>query len=218
MDRSRVGIVIPALNEENSIGNVVSQCCEVGIPIVVDDGSSDRTSEVSRNAGAQVVSHDVNRGYDAALNSGFVRAANLGCELVVTIDADGQHDPEMLSRFIALLDSGVDVVIGVRNKRQRLAEHCFAFLTSALYGVSDPLCGLKGYRISVYRALGHFDSFNSIGTELALFAARSGYRIEQIPINVGERDGSPRFGRRFYANYKIFRAMLLSLYKVRREE
>lgn len=214
MDRSRIGIVIPAFNEERSIGNVVRQCCDVGIPIVVDDGSSDRTGEVSTNAGAEIVRHGVNRGYDAALNSGFVRAANLGCDLVVTIDADGQHDPDVLTQFIVLLESGVDVVIGVRNKRQRIAEHCFAYLTKVLYGVSDPLCGLKGYRMSVYHALGHFDSFDSIGTELALFAARNGYRIGQIPIDVRERDGSPRFGRRLHANYKIFRAMLLSLVKV----
>lgn len=214
MDRPRVGIVIPAFNEEKSIGNVVRQCCEVGTPIVVDDGSSDRTSEISRDAGAELVRHRANQGYDAALNSGFVRAADLGCELVITIDADGQHNPQMLSRFVARLDSGADVVIGIRNKRQRLAEHCFAYLTKVLYGVSDPLCGLKGYRISVYRALGHFDSFDSIGTELALFAARNHYRIEQIPVNVRDRDGLPRFGRRLYANYKIFRAMLLSLVKV----
>lgn len=217
MDRSRVGIVIPAFNEEISIGNVVRQCREVGTPIVVDDGSSDRTSEISRDAGAEIVRHDKNQGYDTALNSGFARAAELGCELVVTIDADGQHNPQLLGRFVALLDSGADVVIGVRNKRQRLAEHCFAYLTKVLYGVSDPLCGLKGYRVSVYRSLGHFDSFDSIGTELALFAARSHYRIEQIPINVRDRDGLPRFGRRLHANYKIFRAMLLSLVKVRKK-
>lgn len=215
MDRSRVGIVIPAFNEESSIGKVVRQCCDVGLAIVVDDGSSDRTVEISRIAGAEIVSHTVNSGYDAALNSGFAKAESLGCELVVTIDADGQHDPEVLSRFVACLDNGADVVIGVRNRRQRIAEHCFAYLTKILYGVSDPLCGLKAYRISVYRALGYFDSFDSIGTELALFAARSGYRIAQIPIDVRERDGTPRFGRRLYANYKIFRALLLSLLRAR---
>jgi glycosyltransferase involved in cell wall biosynthesis len=214
MDRSRIGIVIPALNEDRSIGNVVRQCYGIGIPIVVDDGSTDNTAEVSKNAGAEVVTHSANRGYDCALNSGFARAAMLGCEYVITIDADGQHNPDVLSCVIELLDSGADVVIGIRNKQQRLAEHCFAFVAKVLYGVSDPLCGLKGYRISVYKALGHFDSFDSIGTELALFSARSGYRIEQILINIHDRDGSPRFGRRFYANYKIFRAMLLSFVKV----
>ncbi|MEI7430743.1 MAG: glycosyltransferase family 2 protein [Betaproteobacteria bacterium] len=213
MDRSRIGIVIPALNEERSIGNVVRQCCEVGVPIVVDDGSTDNTAEVSKHAGAEVITHSVNRGYDGALNSGFSRAALLGCEYIITIDADGQHNPEVLSRVIKLLDNGADVVIGIRNMQQRFAEHCFAFVTRGLYGVSDPLCGLNGYRLSVYLALGYFDSYDSIGTELALFAVRRGYTIEQIPISIQDRDGLPRFGRRFYANYKIFRAMVWSFIK-----
>lgn len=215
MVRSRVGIVIPALNEEVTIRDVVRKCRDYGIPIVVDDGSSDRTGEVSRQEGAEVVSHRVNRGYDAALNSGFLKASDLRCEYVITIDADGQHDPELLSKVITLLEQGADIVIGNRDRRQRFAEHCFALFTKVLYGVADPLCGLKGYHMKVYEALGHFDSYGSIGTELALFTVRSGYRLQQIPITVHERIGLPRFGRCFYANYKIFRAMLLSFVKIR---
>lgn len=215
MDRSRLGIVIPAHNEEHSIDSIVRKCRNYGIPIVVDDGSSDCTAKISKSEGAEVVSHRINQGYDAALDSGFHRASELGCEFVVTIDADGQHNPELIEKYFASLDNGTDIVIGIRDKRQRLAEHIFAFLTEALYGISDPLCGLKGYRMSVYRALGHFDSYGSIGTELALFAVRSGYQFKQIPISVNERIDSPRFGRKLYANYKIFRALLLSFVKIR---
>lgn len=215
MDRSRVAIIIPALNEEGSIGGVVRNCSNHGIPIVVDDGSIDCTSDVSKIEGAEVVRHPTNKGYDAALNSGFRRAAELECEFVISIDADGQHDPELIVIYIDLLNKGADVVVGIRDKYQRVAEYCFAFLTKFLYGVSDPLCGLKGYRMSVYRALGHFDSYGSIGTELTLFAARNGFRLEQIPIIVRDRDGAPRFGRRLCANYKIFRAMFLSFVTVR---
>jgi glycosyltransferase involved in cell wall biosynthesis len=207
MDRSRVGIVVPALNEERSIGAVVKLCREYGTLIVVDDGSSDATAKVAAGEGAVVVSHGVNRGYDAAIDSGFCKAAEIGCEVVVTIDADGQHNPELIGRFLALLDSGADVVVGTRNKRPRLAEHCFAALTGLMYGIRDPLCGMKAYRMPVYRALGHFDSYGSIGTELALFAARKGYRLAQVPFVVGERADAPRFGRTLQANVKIFRAM-----------
>lgn len=209
MDRSRIGIVVPALNEERSIGSVVEMCCHYGTPIVVDDGSTDGTATTARNAGATVVSHALNRGYDGAINSGFRAASEMGCDVVVTIDADGQHNPDLIGRFLATLETGVDVVIGARNKRSRLAEHCFAGLTWLLYGIRDPLCGMKGYRMPVYRALGHFDSYGSIGTELALFAARSNYRIAQIPIMVRDRVDAPRFGRTLQANLKIFRAMAL---------
>ena len=210
MDRSRVGIIIPALNEERSIGVVVRRCRDYGTPIVVDDGSSDGTGATARREGAEVVRHEVNRGYDGALNSGFRKAADLGCEYAVTIDADGQHNPEILGKVLSLLET-CDVVLGVRNKRPRVAEHCFACLTRWMYGISDPLCGLKAYRIQVYRALGHFDSCGSIGTELALFAARKGLRIAQLPVMVGERADAPRFGRSLRANGKIFRAMFLFL-------
>lgn len=213
MDRSRVGIVIPAFNEGETIGKVVLKCREYGVPIVVDDGSSDRTCEVSHQEGAEVVCHGANRGYDAALNSGFIKASELQCKYVITIDADGQHDPELLGKVAALLEHDADIVIGNRDQRQRFAELCFGMLTKFLYGISDPLCGLKGYRMKVYDALGHFDSYDSVGTELALFAVRSGYLLRQIPITVHERHGSPRFGRKLNANYKIFRAMWLSLVK-----
>lgn len=207
MERSCIGVVIPAFNESATIAVVVEKVLTYGLPIVVDDGSTDATADLARGAGAVVVSHNSNRGYDEALDSGFARAAELNCTLVITLDADGQHDPRLLKKFIAFIDEGADVVVGIRDKRQRLAEHIFAFVTKHLYGIVDPLCGMKAYRLSVYKALGHFDSYDSIGTELALFAAKTGYRIRQIAISVTERDGAPRFGRRFSANYRILRAL-----------
>jgi glycosyltransferase involved in cell wall biosynthesis len=215
MDRSRIGIVIPALNESASIVPVVTAASRFGVPIVVDDASTDSTAELAANHGATVISHSRVRGYDGALNSGFAKAAEIGCEAIVTIDADGQHDPSLLQRFIAALEGGADVVIGVRSRRQRLAEHAFAWYTSRRYGITDPLCGMKAYRTAVYTALGHFDSYKSIGTELALFAARRGYSVAQVPFNVRERKGAPRFGRSLSGNLKIVRAMCLSTWHSR---
>jgi glycosyltransferase involved in cell wall biosynthesis len=214
MDRSRVGIVIPAFNESASIVSVIEKVLNFGLPIVVDDGSTDSTAALSSLAGAVVVSHDINRGYDKALNSGFARAEELGCTSIITLDADGQHDPNLLNKFIALLDDGTDVVIGIRHRQQRLAEHIFAFVARPLYGIADPLCGMKGYRMSVYKSLGHFDSYDSIGTELALFAAKNCFRIQQIEIQLRERNDAPRFGRKFSANYRILRALVMSFIRV----
>lgn len=211
MAGSRVAVVIPALNESATIGRVVGAARQWGTCIVVDDGSSDATGRLAAEAGAVVVRHEVNRGYDAALDSGFRRAADEGCEIIVTLDADGQHDPSLVKRFLQAMDAGADVVLGVRNRRARLAEHLFACYTSLRWGVRDPLCGLKAYRTRVFRALGHFDSYGSVGTELTLFAVRGGMRVEQVPFEVHERQGQPRFGRRLAANYKIFRALALSL-------
>ena len=216
MERSSLGVVIPAFNEAGTIANVVALCNVYGRSIVIDDGSTDDTGDVAGAAGADVVRHLINKGYDAALESGFQQAAKLGCKYVITIDADGQHDPTLLAKFCSLLDAGADIVIGNRNERPRLAEVCFALLTHFLYGLRDSLCGLKGYRMSIYEKLGHFDSYNSIGTELSLFAVRNGFLMVQVPISVRERIDCPRFGRRLHANYKILRAMLLSFTHMKR--
>jgi glycosyltransferase involved in cell wall biosynthesis len=212
MDRSRVGIVIPALNESATIARIVEAAEKYGIPIVVDDGSKDNTADLARLAGGIVVSHEYNRGYDAALNSGFKKAAELGVQVIVTLDADGQHDPKLIHKFIEAIDSPADMVVGIRSRRQRLAEHLFAWYASMRFGVVDPLCGMKAYRASLYEALGHFDSYESIGTELMFFAAKNGYSFKQVNFDVLERRGESRFGMVFLGNYKILRAMILSIW------
>jgi glycosyltransferase involved in cell wall biosynthesis len=216
MERHRIAIVIPALNEAATIVQVIRAAQLKGTCVVVDDGSTDETAGLARAAGAQVVSHSSNRGYDAALDSGFRHAFETGCDVVVTLDADGQHDPGLVDRFLAAIEGGAAVALGVRSRRARLAEHMFAWYTRWRWGIADPLCGLKAYRIEVYRALGHFDSYRSIGTELMLFAARSGWPLVQIPFEVKDRAGPARFGRRVSANLKILRAMLMSLRSARR--
>jgi glycosyltransferase involved in cell wall biosynthesis len=215
MDKYRVGIVIPALNESETIKGIVESARVYGVPIVIDDGSTDNTAALAEQSGAVVVTHEKNRGYDAALNSGFEKAAELGTQIIITLDADGQHDPSHIQKFIDSIDSGADIVVGIRSRRQRFAEHLFAWYTGWRFGVKDPLCGMKAYRTAVYKALGHFDSYGSIGTELTIFTAKRGYRVGQIAFDVQERNGQSRFGKIFSANYRIIRAMMLSLWCVK---
>jgi glycosyltransferase involved in cell wall biosynthesis len=213
MERHRIGIVIPALNEEANIEPVVAGANRFGIPVVVDDASIDRTGQLAAAAGASVVTHAQRGGYDGALNSGFKRAAEIGCDYVITMDADGQHDTRTLEAFIAALERGAQLVAGVRDRRQRFAEHVFAWVGLRKWGLRDPLCGMKAYAVDVYRQLGHFDSYQSIGTELALFAASQRRRIEQVPVPTRQRVGEPRFGRSLSANQRILRALLMGLAK-----
>jgi glycosyltransferase involved in cell wall biosynthesis len=208
MDKFRVAIVIPALNESATIASIVEAVNKYGTPIVVDDGSNDNTGKLALEAGAVVLVHEHSKGYDAALNFGFKKAAELGAKIIITVDADGQHDPSLIQKFIDAIDSGIDVVVGVRSRRQRFAEHFFAWYTALCFGIKDPLCGMKAYRTDVYQELGHFDSYESIGTELIIFAVKKGYRFEEIMFDVRERNDEPRFGRVLSGNYKIIRAMM----------
>ncbi len=208
MDGYKVGVVIPAFNEATTISNIVRTVSEYGIPIVVDDGSTDKTGLLAKESGAVLISHPRNLGYDEALNSGFKKAAELDVKFIISIDADGQHNPLLIKKFIDSFSSNCDVVIGIRSRRQRLAEHFFAWYTNYRFGIKDPLCGMKAYKTSLYRMKGTFDSFGSVGTELAIFAARNGYKINQIEFDVKERDGKSRFGHIVSGNYKIIRAMI----------
>lgn len=216
MGRFRVGIVIPALNESATIAEVVGAASKYGVAIVVNDGSIDATATLAEQASAEVVSHDENRGYDAALNTGFQRAVEIGCDVIITMDADGQHDPTLIQKFIDRIYDGADVVSGVRSKRQRLAEHAFAWYTNLRFGLHDPLCGMKAYKVEVYRAQGYFDAYGSIGTALTIYAALNGYKIDEVPFVVRDRHGVSRFGHVIAGNYRIFRAMIYSICREKR--
>lgn len=212
MERSRVAIIIPALNEAGTIAKVVESVAAYGVPIVVDDGSTDATEELAKGAGAEVVRHPVNQGYDGALNSGFARAAALNCEYAITVDADGQHNPAQIGNFIRHLEEGCDLVMGNRHRYQRIAEVIFARVAWMLWKVSDPVCGMKAYHMDWYRKFGYFDSFHSIGTELAIRSIASGCKFIEVPIVTRERLDAPRFARTFAANMKILRAMAILVY------
>ena len=208
MDRSQVAVVIPAFNERETIRAVVRSVEQYGTPIVVDDASSDGTGAEAAAAGATVVRLASNGGYDKALDAGFAEANRLGMSAVVTIDGDGQHDPDSIGSFLSELAGGADLVVGIRPHKARIAEGLFALMTRARYGLSDPLCGLKAYRIELYQSLGHFDRRDSVGTELMFHGLRNGFRLRQIRIPLRPRDGESRFGQSFQANLKILRAIL----------
>lgn len=210
MVRPEVAIIIPAFNEEKTIGKVISSISIYGTVIVVNDASTDGTALEAANGGAVLVNHKENLGYDAALNAGFSKAAELGCSYAVTFDADGQHEASLVPEFIAALEKGNVVVVGARPKKARISEKLFALITNMLYGVRDPLCGMKGYRMSLYKERGYFDSYRSIGSEMMLYAVKNRYPYVQIDVPISQRVDKPRFGRLIKSNIKILRASLLS--------
>lgn len=208
----RCGIVIPAYNEETSIASMVGRICAYGTVIVVSDASSDATDERALAAGALVVRHPTNRGYDAALRTGFAKACDLGLAYVISCDADGQHDPRVVPRFFKALDAGCWVATGVRDQRPRLAESLFAMFTAWRWGIRDPMCGMKAYRTEIFKAMGHCGSYASVGSEALLFAARQRLPIAQLPIPIHQRDhGVSRFGATWKAEKRIIVAALAAL-------
>lgn len=207
----RLAAVIPAFNEARSIQAIVQQVSQRALAIVVDDGSTDDTASLARAAGAYVVSHPFNRGYDVALETGLQTAIDLGCTLAVTMDADGQHDPRLLDRFLEEFDNGADLIVGVRDHRQRWSETLFSIFARQIWALHDPLCGMKGYRLSKIINKYSINTYPSVGTELPILLIRNGIIPHQISVKTRPRNEKSRFGSGLSANVKIVKALLYGL-------
>lgn len=204
----KAAIVIPAFNEANSIAAVVEAVRAYGTPIVVDDGSTDDTGPLATAAGAVVVRQDSNQGYDAALARGFAKADEIGAHIVVTADADGQLAPASIPLIIDQLARGpAQLVLGVRETGSaRWSEALFNLYSRLRFGVPDILCGMKGFRIEVYRAHRAWMDRLSVYTAMALAALRAKTAFALVPVPVQSRSGPSRFGGAWKANLKIARA------------
>ena len=212
MGRDRLAVVIPAYCEERTIAAVVRAAREHAEVIVVDDCSHDATGERANEAGATVVRNEVNQGYDGTLSAGFAAAAAADFTHVVTLDADGEHDPALVAAFkAALLDRRVALVLGVRPRKQRLAETVMGLVIRWRFGAYDILCGMKGYDLALWQTNGGFDHHEGIGTELAVNALKAGVPFKEIRVGGTPRADAPRFDRRLRANLRIFRALGRSL-------
>lgn len=214
MDKKKIIAIIPALNEEKTISNVIKGVKKyVDEIVLVNDASSDKTQIIAQKEGVIVISHKKNEGYDKSIDDGFKLATDMGATIILTFDGDGQHSPEDIPKIVApILKGEADVVVGKRPYYLRIAEYLFAFVGKFKADIEDPLCGLKAYHIKVYKDVGYFDRISSIGTQLMFNAKSKGYRVLQRSITLNRRSDIPRFGRRVKANWKIFKAIVKTLY------
>ena len=106
-------VIIPAYNAGNTIGDIVREVCQLGIPVLaVDDGSTDGTAGELQHLPVNVITHNWNQGKGAALRTGFAWALKHGFSGVVTLDADGQHDPQSVGLLArTAMDGGIDILI-----------------------------------------------------------------------------------------------------------
>lgn len=196
-----ISIVIPALNEEETIGAVVRAvprdiASEV---IVVDNGSDDRTAERAREAGARVVS-EPRRGYGRACRAG-VGAVAAGCEIIVFLDGDGSDCPELMNRLVDPIKARThDFVIGSRtrgrreqgsmNFQQLFAGRAAGLLIGALYGVRyTDMCPFRAIRRDALARLSMREETYGWNLEMQMRAARANLRILEVPVEHRRRAG-----------------------------
>jgi glycosyltransferase involved in cell wall biosynthesis len=221
-----VVIVIPAYNEERSIIAVIRGLQQQGFArlIVVDDGSSDRTGELARQEGVILLRHSLNRGLGGALGTGIKAALRLGAKLIVTFDADGQHDPADIWRLLRPIENGAaDVVIGSRMLdpvgmpySRRLANWTANFVTYVLFRArtTDSQSGLRAFSSCAAARMQLRTSGMEVSSEIIAETVKHGLQWQEMPIKAIYTDYSLSKGQSFTVGLKTLLRLILA--KMRR--
>ena len=192
-----ITVILPAYNEEVSIGSIVLLTrFYADNVIVVDDGSADRTAEIARKAGAEVIIHKTNTGKGGALKTGFKAAAEMGADIIVTMDSDGQHNPADIPKLIApIIEGNADIVNGSRYLNglgkntpiyRRVGQTMLDRVTNVSSGVkiTDSQSGFRAFTASTVDIF-RFDAQGmGIESEMLADAGKAGLRIKEVEIGV----------------------------------
>ena len=192
----KITIGIPAYNEEKNIAKIIIKLKKITDSIIVcDDGSSDMTSEIAKNLGVIVISHKKNMGYGAAIRTIFEKSAEIGSDILVTFDADGQHRIEDVSRVLHPLENNeADIVIGSRflgkqsnvpNYRKLGIKVITQVTNSSLKTkLTDSQSGFRAYSKQVLSKISLSEIGMGISTEILIKASSKGLRITEVPITI----------------------------------
>jgi glycosyltransferase involved in cell wall biosynthesis len=193
-DRSNVAALIPSYFEEAHIQDIARRTlAQLDHVLVLDDGSTDRTADEARKAGAEVIRHEQNKGKGAAIKTGLRELAARGFLYVLLLDGDGQHLPEEIPAFIAEANrTGAQFVVGTRMSDTRKMPWARKMTNRFMSGQISRLCGQPvpdsqcGYRMIHRDVIPHLfcDSNNyEYETEMLLIASREGFRIASVPVS-----------------------------------
>lgn len=209
----KIFALIPAYNEETTIADVITRTKPfVDGVIVIDDGSTDRTLQIALAHGVTVVSHVINRGLGAAIGTGFAASKRLDADVVVTLDADGQHDPAAIKKFIEAVEQGADVVIGSRMLAgfegmplHRCAAQIIGnIVTFVLFGawVTDSQSGFRAFTRYALQKIHIKTNRMEVSSELIAEAKRNALKLVEVPIKVVYTKYSLSKGQNFYVGLK----------------
>lgn len=227
----KILLIVPAYNEEESLPKVLTKllglrlACKQQV-IVIDDGSTDKTRQLAKSMGVEVIKHKKNWGIGAALLSGIRYAKRENFDLAAEIDADGQHRPEDIEKLIQYLNR-FDMVIGSRFIKKtkyrtpclrRIVISCFKTLIFAGTGklISDPTSGFRVYNKKIINLLAKGDRFNTIEPVSLVKIIKQGLSIKEVSVEMKKREAgksSMRWARSIYLTFTISLNIILESLK-----
>jgi len=207
-------IVIPTYNEEKTIFKIITQVLKYSKNIIiVDDCSTDKTKDIIKKFPVNIIDNDNNIGYTKTIEKGIIASFNMGADYVITFDADGQHRASDLKKFISVIKKKKpDLVIGNRSFKNRFMEEIFGIYAKLRYSFSDPLCGMKAYKKSLFKKYGCLERRYSIATELTFRAIKDGVSFVEILIKSEKRQAQSRFANNLKGNLLELQALLNILF------
>ena len=192
----KITVGIPAYNEEKNIAKIIVKLKKMVDQILVcDDGSTDSTCAIAESLGATVIKHPKNLGYGMAIRSIFLKAREINADLLVTIDADGQHKIEDINKIIKpIADGRADISIGSRFLKEdnntpsyrKLGVKVITKVTnsSLTEKVTDAQSGFRAYNNKVLQSLTPSDSGMGISTEILIKSSKLGFKIAEVPTEI----------------------------------
>jgi len=211
----KISLVIPAYNEETTIGRVVRSAKDkASETIVVDDGSADSTAELARQAGAEVLTHFLNRGQGAALQTGIIYALNSGTDVIVTFDADSQFKASEIDGVLKpLLLGEVDVVLGSRflNKKNQIPLAKKIILKLAVWvtrfytglKISDTHNGFRAFSAKAARLIQIKQNGMAHASEIIEQIKKHGLKFREVPVTVEYSEYSLKKGQKLTNSFRI---------------
>lgn len=192
----KITVGIPAYNEEKNIAKIIVSLKKVADQILVcSDGSTDSTAEIAESLGAIVIKHPKNLGYGSAIQSIFLKAREINAEVLVTIDADGQHKIEDVEKVIKpVVDGQADISIGSRfleeddnsPKYRKLGIKIITKVTNSSLSekITDAQSGFRAYNNKVLQSLTPSDTGMGISTEILIKSSNLGLKIAEVPTEI----------------------------------
>ena len=215
MEKNQV-IIIPCYNEVSTIIKIYNEAKRYGKVIIIDDFSKDGTRELLKKNNIFFLKNKKNYGYEQTLINGFKFAIKKfkNINYILTLDADNELPTKYIPKIIKVIDkTNADIVIGNRNKLNRISEKVISLLFKFLFNIRDPLSGLKIYKRSFLKKYLNLISNNLFLVDLILFSINNGKKINTFLINVYKRKDKPRVGSSLKVNLKILKIMFNVIFK-----